>query len=77
MIKVTLKSVALSAICGAFLSAVTAGAVLAGGEVKKFDPDCIKKCNDAVDACIGNAHSAAPMRACKRTYSNCVGNCKF
>jgi hypothetical protein len=75
--KVALKSMALSAICGAFLSSVAMGAASAGGDLKKFDPNCIKECNDAVDICMGKARSPAPMRACKRNYSNCVGKCKF
>jgi hypothetical protein len=84
---IALKSMALSAICGAFLSAVTVGAASAGSssganlvmaaEVKKLDPDCIKKCNDTVDACMGAGHSTSAKRTCKRQYSNCIGDCKF
>lgn len=76
MITGALKSMAVSAICGAFLSAVTAGAALAAGEVKKFDPDCIKKCNDAVDACMGK-HKRNAHFHCDPHYTNCVENCKF
>lgn len=75
MIIVAFKSMALGAICAAFLSVAANPAMAAN--VKKFDPDCIKKCNDAVDTCMGNAHTPRPERECKRTYSNCVGNCKF
>jgi hypothetical protein len=40
--------------------------------------DCIKDCNDAENACKGNAgKSTAAKRACKRHYTNCVGACKF
>ena len=70
---IALKSMALSAI---FLSAVTVGAALAA-EVKKLDPDCIKKCNDTVDACMGAAHSTAAKRTCKHQYTDCIGDCKF
>ena len=84
-IMVALKSTT-SAICGAFLSAVAVGATSAASlsiatpamaaEVKKYDPNCIKDCNDVVDACMGKAHSPAPMRTCDRNYTNCVGKCK-
>jgi hypothetical protein len=84
---IALKSMALSAICGAFLSAVTVGAASAGSssganlvmaaEVKKLDPDCIKKCNDTVDACMEAAHSTAAKRTCKHQYTDCIGDCKF
>jgi hypothetical protein len=85
MIMVALKSTTLSAICGAFLSAVAVGAASvaslsianpAMAAVKKYDPNCIKDCNDVVDACMGKAHSPAPMRACDRSYTNCVSKCK-
>ena len=87
IVMIALKSIALSAICGAFLSAVTVGAASAGSssaanlvmaaEVKKLDPDCIKKCNDTVDACMGAAQSTAAKRTCKHQYTNCIGDCKF
>jgi hypothetical protein len=70
---IALKSMALSAI---FLSAVTVGAASAA-EVKKLDPDCIKKCNDTVDACMEAAHSTAAKRTCKHQYTDCIGECKF
>jgi len=86
MIMVALKSTTLSAICGAVLSAVAVGAASVASlsiatpaiaaEVKKYDPNCIKDCNDVVDACMGKAHSPAPMRTCDRNYTNCVGKCK-
>ena len=80
MIMVALKSMALSAICGAFLSAVTVGAASAGSSsaANPAARDCIKDCNDAENACKGNAgKSTAAKRACKRHYTNCVGACKF
>jgi hypothetical protein len=77
MIKAALKSMALSAICAAFLSAVTAGAALAGGEVKKLDPDCIKKCNDAVDACMAKHKKHNAHFNCDPHYTNCIEDCKF
>ncbi|MGI8570844.1 MAG: hypothetical protein ACR2KT_18295 [Methylocella sp.] len=87
MIMVALKSMALSVVCCAFLSAVTVGAASAGsssaanpvmaGEFKKFDPNCIKDCNDAVDACMGKAENKpAAKSVCARNYTNCVGKCK-
>jgi hypothetical protein len=87
MIMVTLKSTTLSAICGAFLSAVTVGATSAASlsiatpamaaEVKKYDPNCIKDCNDVVDACMGKAgHKTKAETICARNYTNCVGKCK-
>ncbi|MGH6849888.1 MAG: hypothetical protein ACREDD_05505 [Methylocella sp.] len=86
MIMVALKSTALSAICAAFLVAVTAGAASAASSSiakaamsgKKLDPDCIKKCNDIVDPCMGKAGNVANSKwICARSYSNCVGECKF
>ncbi|MGH6812757.1 MAG: hypothetical protein ACREDM_10550 [Methylocella sp.] len=87
MIMVALKSMALSAICGALLSAVTVGAASAGssstanpvmaGEFKKYDPNCIKDCNDVVDPCMAKAgHKPAAKWVCARHYSNCTGKCK-
>jgi hypothetical protein len=86
MITGALKSMAVSAICAAFLSAVTVGGVSAASSDvakaamagKKLDPDCIKKCNDVVDPCMSNAGKVAAAKSvCARSYSNCVGNCKF
>jgi hypothetical protein len=80
MIMVALKSMALSAICCAFLSAVAVEAASAGPSspvIKKFDPNCIKDCNDAVDACMGKAgNKPAAKWVCARNYTNCVGKCK-
>ncbi|MFZ0496598.1 MAG: hypothetical protein WBE80_16655 [Methylocella sp.] len=86
MIMAALKSMALSAICGAFLSAVTVGGVSAASSSvakaamagKKLDPDCIKKCNDVVDPCMSKAGKVAEAKwVCARNYSNCVEACKF
>ncbi len=86
MITGALKSMAVSAICAAFLSAVTVGGVSAASSSvakaamagKKLDPDCIKKCNDVVDPCISKAGKDTGTKyVCARNYSNCVGNCKF
>jgi hypothetical protein len=80
MIMVALKSMALSAICGAFLSAVTVGAASAGSSsaANPVARDCIKVCNDAEDVCRGKAGKRPHGRmACARHYTNCIGNCKF
>ncbi|MGH6834381.1 MAG: hypothetical protein ACREC9_02310 [Methylocella sp.] len=86
MIMVALRSMARSAICGAFLTVVTVGGASAASSSvakeamtgKKLDPDCIKKCNDIVDPCMGKAGNVAKSKwVCARNYSNCVGNCKF
>ncbi len=85
MIMVALKSMALSAICCAFLSAVTVGAASAASSSvakgamagKRFDPNCIKECNDVVDPCMSKAGNVAKSKwVCARNYSNCIGNCK-
>lgn len=79
MIMVALKFMALSAICGAFLSAVTVGAASAASSsaANPVARDCIKLVTTPKTS-AGVKRGSAPhgRMACARHYTNCIGDCK-